>query len=63
MHCSLTDLAVILGHYFSVQLPLKVIGRQYTPLLEAYKPALSIPCYNTQINAIKQLLYYYQETS
>jgi len=40
------------------------LGRQYAPLLEAPKPAPSIPCYNTQVNTctIKQLLYY-QETS
>ena len=31
-------------------------------LQEAPKPAPAIPCYNTQVNAIKQLLYY-QETS
>jgi len=34
---------------------------QYAPLLETPKPTPSIPCYNTQANAIKQLLYY-QET-
>ena len=39
-----------------------LLGRQYTPLLEAPKPTLSIPHYNTQVNTIKQLLYY-QETS
>ena len=33
------------------------LGCQYTPLLEAPKPAPSIPCYNAQVNAIKQLLY------
>ena len=32
------------------------LGYQYTPLLEAPKPTPSIPCYNTQVNAIKQLL-------
>ena len=31
------------------------------PLQEALKPAPSIPCYNTLVNAMKQLLYY-QET-
>ena len=39
-----------------------LLDRQYTPLKEALKPALSIPCYNTQVNAMKQLIYY-QETS
>ena len=38
-----------------------LLGHQYTTLLEALKPAPSIPCYSTQVNAIKQLLYY-QET-
>ena len=39
-----------------------LLGCQYiTPLLEAPKPAPSIPGYNTQVNAINQLLYY-QET-
>ena len=33
------------------------LGHQYTPLLEAPKPSLSISCYNTQLNAIKNLLY------
>ena len=33
-----------------------LLGRQYTPLLEDPKPTPSIPCYNTQVNAIKQLL-------
>ena len=35
-----------------------LLGRQCTPLLEAPKPALSIPRYNTQVNKIKQLLCY-----
>ena len=39
-----------------------LLDRQYKPLQETLKPALSIPCYNTQVNAMKQLLYY-QETS
>ena len=30
----------------------------YTITQEALKPAPSIPCYNTQVNAMKQLLYY-----
>jgi len=30
--------------------------QQHTPLLEAPKPALSIPHYKTQLNTIKQLL-------
>jgi len=38
-----------------------LLGRQCTPLLEAPKPALSIPCCNTQVNKINQLLCY-QET-
>jgi len=38
-----------------------LLGRQYTPLIKAPKPAPSIPCCNTQVNTIKQLLYY-QET-
>jgi len=33
------------------------LDRQYTPLQEALKPTPSIPCYNTQVNAMKQLLY------
>ena len=39
-----------------------LLGHQFTPLLEALKPIPSIPCYNTELNTIKQLLYY-QETS
>ena len=39
-----------------------LLGCQYTQLLEAPKPTLSIPYYNTQVNTIKQLLYY-QKTS
>ena len=38
-----------------------LLGGQCTPVLEALKPAPSIPCYNTQVDAIKELLYY-QET-
>ena len=34
-----------------------LLGYQYTLLLEAPKPVLLIPCYNTQVNTIKQLLY------
>ena len=38
-----------------------LLGYQYTPLIKAPKPAPSILCCNTQVNTIKQLLYY-QET-
>jgi len=34
------------------------LGLQYTPFLEAPRPVPSIPCYNTQANAIKHLLHY-----
>ena len=35
-----------------------LLGRQYTPLLEAPKPPLLIPCCNTQVNAAIILLGY-----
>ena len=36
-------------------------SHQYTAFLESPRPNSSIPCYNTQVNAIKRLLHY-QET-
>jgi len=51
----------LLDHNSIIEQVMPLLGHQYAPLLEAPKPAPSIPCYNTQVNAIKQLLYY-QET-
>ena len=35
-----------------------LLGYQYTPLIKVPKPTPSILCCNTQVNTIKQLLYY-----
>jgi len=44
--------SILLSHYLKI-LKKKLLGH----CIEAPKPAPSIPCYNTQIKAIKQLLY------